>query len=591
MYIVVQPESGCGARLGVNFGQEGEMKRVVVYVAASLLATSPVAAQEADLILVNGTIYTVDESQPKAEALAVAGDRILAVGSRSEIDKLRGPGTQVIDLQGKTVLPGLIDSHYHFMGVGRLSFTLNLDGTKSLEDLLARLEDAVKKRKPGEWITGRGWIEEDWPSKAFPTRWDLDKVAPRNPVYLTRADGHAGVANSEAIRIAGVTAETVDPPGGKIVKDPDTGEPTGMFVDRAQGLIRKYIKDAEIPAEEVAKAAARTTLSWGLTTIHSAGEGWDTIDVYRSLFEEGELPVRIYSMVYGPGEGAERLLDNGAEVGLYDNRLTVRSIKVVADGALGSRGAALLEPYSDEPNSTGLLMYDEAKLMPMLKQALEKGIQVNTHAIGDKANRFILDVYEKAFAAVLPPKRKVGEPRWRIEHAQIIHPDDIPRFAKLGVIPSMQPSHAIGDLHFAPRRLGLNRLKGAYAWRSLLDTGIHIAGGSDAPVESPNPFIDLYAAVVRKDTTGFATDGWHLEERVSRLEALKMFTIWAAEAAFEEEIKGSLTPGKLADLVVISDDFMTMPEEELFRIQVLMTMVGGQIVYTKEGSGFPKASD
>ncbi len=567
------------------------MRSTLPVMALLLSVAIPAAGQKADLILVNGKIYTVDDQLPQAEALAVAGDRILAVGTRAEVEKYRGPATTVVDLQGKTVLPGLTDAHYHFMGVGRLSFTLNLDGTTSLDDFLARVKKEVQRHKAGEWITGRGWIEEDWPSKRFPTRWDLDKVAPDNPVYLTRADGHAGVANSLAMKLAGVTSATPDPPGGKIVKDAKTGEPNGMFVDRAQSLVRRVVKQTPIPPEQVAKAAARTTLSWGLTTIHDPGIGWETVDVYKKLYAKGELPVRIYAMIAGPGKAADRLLKQGPEIGLYDHHLTIRSIKVVEDGALGSRGAALLQPYSDEPGSRGLLMHDEKELMPMLTEALRRGIQVNTHAIGDSANRFILDVYEKALSQVPPEQRQVREPRWRIEHAQIIDLADIPRFAQLGVIPSMQPSHAIGDLHFAVRRLGLARLKGAYAWRSLLDTGVHIPGGSDAPVESPNDFIDLYAAVVRRDTTGFAAEGWHLEERVSRLEALKMFTLWAAEAAFEEEIKGSLTPGKLADLIVVSDDYMTMPAKDIFRLRVLMTMVGGKIVYTREGSGFPRPSD
>jgi predicted amidohydrolase YtcJ len=537
------------------------------------------AAEQADVLFLNGNIYTVNDRQPHAEAVAVVAGKIVFVGSNADANRYKGKDTQVIDLHGRTVLPGLTDAHYHFSGVGEREMTLNLEGTRSLDELLARVGDRTRRAKKGEWITGRGWIETFWKPPVFPTRWDLDKVSPDNPVYLTRADGHGGVANSTAIKIAGVVKDTPNPFGGEIMKDKRTGEPNGMFLDRAQPLIGQHIPaGGEAEAEQALLLAAKRSIELGWCEIQNAGSSWREVDLLRKLYGQGKIRLRIYEAIRGPSVDTQKLLREGAMVGLFDGRLTIRHIKVSIDGALGSKGAALLEPYADH-DSSGFLTQKEEDLVPMFTEALRKGIQVETHAIGDRANRVILDLYEKAFKAVGVADRAIAEPRWRVEHAQIVDPVDIPRFAKLGVIPSMQPSHAIGDLHFAPSRLGIKRLEGAYAWQSFIKSGSIIAGGSDAPVERGEPMIEFYAAVTRKDQKGFSGEGWHPEQAVSREQALKMFTIWAAYAAFEENTKGSIEPGKLADLTVLSADIMKTPAAEILATRCLMTVIGGEVVF------------
>jgi predicted amidohydrolase YtcJ len=458
--------------------------------------------------------------------------------------------------------------------------TLNLEGITNLEDFLAKIKARAEHTKPDEWISGRGWIETFWKPPIFPTRWDLDKVTPNNPAFFTRADGHALVANSAALKLSGIDKNTASPFGGEILKDKQSGEPTGMLIDAAQGLLRSHVPSTTAAdAERAIILGVKRDIELGWVEIQDAGGSYSDVDLYRKLYGQGAIKLRIYKAVYGPGPDATRLLSEGSSVGEFANRFTVRTIKVISDGALGSRGAALLEPYSDDAGNVGLLRVKEETLRPMLEEALRKGIQVETHAIGDRANRFILDEYERAFKAVPPDQRKIRDPRWRDEHTQIVNPVDIPRFAKLGIIPSMQPSHAIGDLFFAPSRLGNARLQGAYAWQSLLKSGAIIAGGTDAPVERGEPMIEFYAAVARKDQKGFSGEGWHPEEAVTREQALKMFTIWAAQAAFEEKIKGSIEPGKLADLTVLSADIMKIPEPEILKTRCLMTVIGGETVY------------
>jgi hypothetical protein len=536
--------------------------------------------EPADLVLKNGNIYTVNESQPKVEAVAVKYGRIVFAGSTADAKQHEGKGTRSIDLKGRTVVPGLVDSHYHFSGVGFREMNLNLEGTTSLEDFLAKVKVRVDKAKPGEWVTGRGWIETFWKPQAFPTRWDLDKIAPNNPVYLTRADGHGAVANSAAFKIAGIDKNTENPFGGEIMKDKQSGEPDGMLLDRAQGLVTRHIPPStKADLEQALILADKRSTSLGWTQIHDAGVSWDQIELMKRLLGERKLKIRLYEAIRGPGADAQRLLREGPQVGLYDGRLTVRTIKVSIDGALGSKGAALLEPYADH-DTAGFLTQKEDQVMPMLKEALRKTIQVEVHAIGDRANRTILDWFERAFNEVPRLERMDrSDPRWRVEHAQIVHPDDIPRFAKLKIIPSMQPSHAIGDLHFAPSRLGVKRLDGAYAWKTFIKQGNVIAGGSDAPVERGEPMIEFYAAVARKDQKGFAGEGWHPEQAVTREEALKMFTTWAAFAAFEEKNRGSIEVGKYADLTVLSADIMKIPEMEILKTRCVMTVINGEVVF------------
>ena len=558
------------------------MKILLSALTCLVLAFIPttVKTETADVVFKNGNIYTVNERQPQAEAIAVKGDRIVFVGSNLEARKYVGTATRVIDLDGHTVVPGLTDAHHHLSGVGFREMTLNLEGITTIDEFLAKIKAKTEKARPGEWISGRGWIETFWKPPVFPTRWDLDNVTPNNPAFFTRADGHALVANSAALKLAGIDRNTASPFGGEVLKDKQSGEPTGMLIDAAQGLLRSHVPPSSAEDEERAIIlGVKRNIELGWCQIQDAGGSYADVDLYRKLYGAGRIKLRIYKAVYGPGPDAARLLREGPRIGEFGNRFTLRAIKVVSDGALGSRGAALLEPYSDDPGNTGLLRVKEESLLPMLEEALRKGVQVETHAIGDRANRFMLDEYEKAFNTVPVEQRKIREPRWRDEHTQIVNPADLPRFAKLGIIPSMQPSHAIGDLFFAPSRLGMNRLVGAYAWQSLLKTGAIIAGGTDAPVERGEPMIEFYAAVARKDQKGFQGEGWHPEEAVTRQQALKMFTFWAAYAAFEEKLKGSIEAGKLADLTVLSADIMKVPELDILKTHCLMTVIGGEIVY------------
>ncbi|HEX2270587.1 MAG TPA: amidohydrolase [Pyrinomonadaceae bacterium] len=558
--------------------------RLTLVVTALLLALVPIQQPVvADIVFKNGNVYTVDTKQPRAQAIAVSKDRIVFVGSNADAQKFVGAKTRVVDLKGSTVLPGFADAHQHLSGVGQREMTLNLEGTTSLEDFLAKVKARVDQAKPGDWVTGRGWIETHWKPPVFPTRWDLDKVAPNNPVILGRADGHGSVANSAALRLAGVDKNTPNPFGGEISKDKQSGEPNGMLLDSAQGLVRRRVPPTSAAdAERAVILGVKRNIELGWTQIQDAGGSYAEVELFKKLYESGAIKLRIYKAVHGPSPSATRLINEGATIGAYDNRFTFRTIKVVSDGALGSRGAALLGPYSDATDTSGFLTVKAEELRPMLIEALRKGIQVETHAIGDRANRFILDEYEAAFKAVPSGERKVADPRWRIEHAQIVNPVDIPRFAKLGIIPSMQPSHAIGDLHFAPARVGIDRLKGSYAWESFIKSGVVVAGGSDAPVERGEPMIEFYAAVARKDQKGFSGAGWHPEEAVSRADALKMFTLWPAYAAFEENLRGSIEAGKLADLTILSADIMTIPAPEILKTRCVMTVINGEIVFGQE---------
>jgi predicted amidohydrolase YtcJ len=535
-------------------------------------------AEDVDLLLTNGNVYTVTEKQPKAEAVAVKTNRIVFVGSTDDAKKFHA--AKIMDLHGRTVVPGFTDSHCHIFGIGEREMRLNLEGTNSLEDFLTRVKERVDKPGPGRWITGRGWIETFWKPPQFPTRQDLDKIAPNNPVLLTRADGHAAIANSAALKIAGIDRNTPDPFGGQILKKND--EPSGMLLDNAQDLVARNIpKPSECEREEALLRGVDREIKLGWCEIQNAGSHKEDIDLIREAFETGKIKIRFVNAVYGPSEDAQNFLREGPTINAFDHHFTQRTIKVMFDGALGSRGAALLKPYSDEPETSGFLTQKPEDLGPMFKEALRRGIQVETHALGDRANRLILDLYEQAFKAVPPDERKIRDPRWRVEHAQIVDPADIPRFARLGVIPSMQPSHAISDLFFAPARLGMDRLVGAYAWQSFLKNDCIIAGGSDAPVERGEPMIEFYAAVARKSIKGESGEGWHPEQAVSREDALKMFTIWPAYAAFEEKDKGSIEVGKLADFTVLSRDIMKIPETEILETQNEMTVIGGEIIYSR----------
>lgn len=558
----------------VNSAQKWQL----VFLLVGFFIGGMARAEDADLLLTSGNVYTVTEKQPKAEAIAVKAGRIVFVGSNEDTKKFRP--AKIVDLHGRTVVPGFTDSHCHIFAIGEREMRLNLEGTNSLQDFLARVKERVDKTAPGKWITGRGWIETFWKPPQFPTRQDLDKIAPNNPVFLTRADGHASIANSAALKIARIDKNTTDPFGGQILKR--NGEPNGMLLDNAQDLVARNIpKPTEGEREEALLRGIDREIKLGWCEIQNAGSHKEEVDLIRKEFETGKIKIRFVNAVYGPGEDAQNLLREGPTINAFDDHFTQRTIKVIFDGALGSRGAALLKPYSDAPETSGFLTEKPEDLGPMFEEALRRGIQAETHAIGDRANRLILDLYEQAFKAVPPDERKIRDARWRIEHAQIVDPADIPRFAKLGVIPSMQPSHAISDLFFAPARLGMDRLAGAYAWQSFLKTGCIIPGGSDAPVERGEPMIEFYAAVARKSVKGKSAEGWHPEQAVSREDALKMFTIWPAYAAFEEKAKGSIEVGKLADFTVLSQDIMRIPEAEILETRNEMTVIGGELVYVR----------
>jgi predicted amidohydrolase YtcJ len=583
-----------GLDLEPRHREDARMKiRAVAVILAFCTALPATARSEpAQTVFVNGNIYTMNERQPRAEAIAVKGDRIVFVGSNADAKKYQSAETKTVDLGGKTVVPGLTDSHCHIFGIGEREMNLNLEGANTLEDFLERVKERVAKTESGKWITGRGWIETFWKPPQFPTRADLDKIAPDNPVFLTRADGHAAIANSAALRIAKIDKKTPNPFGGEISRDKQTGEATGMLLDHAQGLVSKNIPG---PTEAERRAAfiigVKREVSLGWCEIQNAGSNLDDLPPMLQALGAGQCKIRVYNAVYSPGPAGAALLHDGPVLNQFDHHFTQRTIKVVFDGALGSRGAALLEPYSDSPETSGYLTQKEVELRPIFEEALRKGIQIETHAIGDRANRVILDLYEKAMKAVPPEQRKIREPRWRVEHAQILSAPDLPRFAKLGVIASMQPSHAISDLFFAPSRLGKERLAGAYAWQSLLKSGAVICGGSDAPVERGEPMIEFYAAVTRRALPGnsdglpaeaLAKAGWHPEQAVSREQALKIFTMSPAYAAFEEQDKGSLEPGKLADLTILSKDIMKIPESEILTTKCLMTIIDGAVVFGRE---------
>jgi predicted amidohydrolase YtcJ len=556
------------------------MKHLLV-LAGLLVATSAQAAgTQTPLVLFNTTVYTANDKQPRAEAVVAENGRITFVGSTEEALKRAPAGAQRLDLKGRTVLPGLTDSHAHLTGIGFRELEFNLEGTTSLADLKGRLKARSAQTKAGDWLTGRGWIESRWSPAAFPTRQDLDAVVADRAVVLERADGHALVANSLALKRAGIDRSTPDPAGGKILKDTQ-GEPTGMLVDNAMDLMNNHIPahtDADVLKAIEAGASRSVRLGW--TQLQIAGNPWREMELMCRLHREGRIKLRLYDAIGGPGADAERLLKEGARINDCGGRVTVRGIKLYIDGALGSRGAALLEPYSDSPGSTGLLVNSQQTLYPILTEALKRGIQIETHAIGDRGNRIMLDLYEKAFAEVPAAGRAVADPRWRIEHAQVVSAADIPRFAKLKVIASMQPSHAISDMFFAPQRLGPARLPGAYAWRSLLDAGAIIAAGSDAPVEQGDPRVEFYAAVTRRSIDGVANGDWHLEQRVSRDEALRMLTRSAAYAAFQENERGTIEVGKQADFSVFSADFMSIPEPQILEAKAVLTVIGGEVVYS-----------
>jgi len=540
------------------------MKRFLA-LAAVLLAT-PAAAQPADLVIWGGPVYT--GAAPKAvDAVAVAKGRIVFVGSRAGAQAWLGPKTRRIDLKGAALFPGFTDAHAHLRGIGERELSLNLEGSKSAADATARVKAYLAQRKPSGLVFGRGWIETGWPEGRFLNRDDLDPIAPDQPVILTRADGHALTANSAALQAAGITETTPAPDGGAILKDAQ-GRLTGVLVDNAMGLVRK-LQTAPTEADRRAafEAAFKVEAAYGWTGVHSMSVDWADVGLLEAMDAEGKASLRVYNAVEGDETGP--LFASGPRAST-SGRITTRAIKLYEDGALGSRGAALFDPYADAPDTTGLVRTPPQTMRASMTRARAAGIQVATHAIGDRGNANVLDLYAGQDASKL---------RWRIEHSQIVRPADIPRFAALGVIASMQPSHAIGDLHFAPARLGESRLAGAYAWKDMLKAGVRVVGGSDAPVERGDPLIEFYAAVARKDLSGFSAPDWHPEQKLSRAEALRLFTTEPAWARFAEKDLGAIEVGKIADLSAFSVDLMTAPEADIPKGRAVLTVVDGKVVY------------
>jgi predicted amidohydrolase YtcJ len=563
-------------------------------ITASCLLIAACAAEPkpepASLVLHKGKIVTVDDTKAEAQALAARGDTIVAVGTNEEIAPYIGPNTRVIDLAGRLAVPGFIEGHGHFTGVGEARIILNLMNVKNWDEVVSMVRDAAAKAGPGEWIRGRGWHQEKWDKKpdpaveGFPVHRSLSAAAPNNPVVLGHASGHASFANAKAMELAGIDRKTPNPPGGEILKDA-AGEPTGLLRETADGLLEDAYEKVlagmtaeqrEADVRRQVQLADEEVLSKGITSFQDAGSSFETIDVFKKVASEGKLGVRLWVMIRDTNERMASKLAPYRMVDGYDRHLTVRAIKHTLDGALGSRGAWLLEPYSDLPSSTGLNTTPLATVEETAKLAIANGYQLCVHAIGDRANRETLDLFQAAFEKN-PDKKDV---RWRIEHAQHLNPAEIPRFARLGVVASMQGVHCTSDAVFVPARLGEKRSEeGAYVWQKLMKAGAVVTNGTDAPVEDVDPIASFYSTVTRRLENGST---FHPEQRMSRAEALRSYTLNGAYAAFEEKSKGSLSPGKLADVTVLSKDILTVPDDEIRTARVEYTIVGGKVVHERK---------
>jgi predicted amidohydrolase YtcJ len=543
--------------------------------------------REASMLLINGRVYPLDKDDHVAEAVALHGNRIVGVGKSADLLS-EYKNVKVIDLQGKTVIPGLVDGHGHLLGEGGYLQNLDLVGTTSPQQIADLVAKKIHDVHAEQWILGRGWDQNRWEKEVFPTHEILDRISPNNPVVLRRVDGHAMWVNAKVLQIAGISLSTPDPEGGKIYRDLK-GNPTGIFVDNAMDLVDKVIPELSVEeVEQRLRYALNECARYGLTEVHDMGVDLQTIEVLKKLIDNGECPLRVYAAIdyltaqLDEGKGRPNTwkyyLTHGREIDYGEGMLNVRAVKLYMDGALGSRGAALLDQYSDDPGNRGLTLMHETQIDSICEQAMANGFQVCVHAIGDRANHIMLNEYEKVLSRI--PKDSPS-PRWRIEHCQVLLPSDIPRFSQMGVLPSMQPTHATSDMYWAEIRLGPERIKGAYAWQSLLKTGVNIIGGSDFPVENPNPLWGIYAAITRSDRSGYPQDGWHWEERMTRLQALRAFTSNAAFGAFQENVKGQIKPGQWADLTILTKDIIQIPPQEILTTEVSMTIVGGKIVYEK----------
>ncbi|HCB45643.1 MULTISPECIES: amidohydrolase [unclassified Algoriphagus] len=568
------------------------MKKIFLFLFAALFAWACASGPEnpADSVFINGIVYTVDESNPKAEAVAVKDGLILAVGTTAEIQEYIGENTEVIDLEGKTMTPGFIESHAHLMGIGYNKLELDLMYVKTYDELVEKVAEAVAKAKPGDWITGRGWHQDKWIQKpekmvkGFQTNEPLNAVSPDNPVFLRHASGHASFANAKALELAGIANLKGERPGevegGEIIVD-DLGNPTGVLTERASNLVARLVPE-ETPerAEEALTLALQELVEKGITSFHDAGSGQDVIDLVQKFKDEGKLTVRQYIMLTGrQPELLEEWYKKGPMIDSEDHLLTVRSIKLNCDGALGPRGAWLLEDYADRPGHRGHETLPMSVVTEVSEKALPLGFQVCSHAIGDRANQEILDRYEAAFAKF----PDATDHRFRIEHAQHLHPDDIPRFGELGVIAAMQAIHLSSDRPWAIDRLGEKRIiDGAYVWQKLFQTGARICNGTDAPVEPVDPIPSFFASVTRKTLEGLPEGGYEGDQKMTREQALKSYTLDGAYAEFEEDFKGSIEVGKAADFTVFDQNIMEVAEDEILKTQVAMTVMGGKVVFKRQ---------
>jgi len=556
------------------------IKLKLTFLTVLILLTAACSTQEDGFIMHNIDGYTIAGDNLELvmfDAIAVQNGKVVSTGTAEDL-RTGYSGFEEIDGEGRTLIPGLIDAHVHVMGLGYQQLDVDVQGVDSLEETLEIIGQYAEDNPDLEWIRGRGWNQVLWEENEFPTAEDLDRVVPDRPVYLTRVDGHAAWTNSRAIEVAGISRDTPDLQGGVVVRD-EFGDATGIFVDATMNYIEEHIP-ARTPEEnsQAFELALQEMAEHGLTSVHDARVNVDTWEMYKNFADEGELITRIYAMIGGTGDTFDELAKNGPIESYADDMLALRSVKISADGALGSRGAAMIEHYHDDPGNSGLLFYDQQELNEMVIKGASNGFQMNIHAIGDAANRQVLNAFQNA-------KEELGDQshlRHRVEHAQIVHPDDIPRFVELDLIASMQPTHATSDMNMAEDRVGSERMEGAYAWQTFLDQGTVIAGGSDFPVENVNPFYGLYSSITRQDHGGMPPGGWYSEHRLSREETLRIFTRDAAYAAHQEDVLGTLETGKWADFILIDRDIFEVDASEIWQTEVLETWVAGEKVYQKQ---------